>query len=132
MNEDILNNLNYFSEVTQRTLSAFHTFGSDASLIDEINSIKRFITNAKVKKLVKVKRIENEKFIRYFSDNSSDIVDLEDLSKPAYYENKYDFSVIEKALSQDINPISSLKLSNSIEHIKNKKIEKPSEIIFFM
>lgn len=129
--DNILENLNYFSEVTQRTLSAFHISGTDDTLISEIDDIKRFITKSKIKKLVKVEKLSSNNFKRYFSDDSYDIVNEENIMTPAYYQTK-DYEIIEKALSQTITPVSSIKLDNNIMLIKNKKIEKPSEIIFFM
>lgn len=129
--DSILENLNYFSEVTQRTLSAFHISGTEDDLTSEIDDIKRFITKSKVKKLIKVENLSNNKFKRYFSDNSTDIVNEENIMSPAYYQTK-DYEIIEKALSQTITPVSSIKLNNNIMLTRNKKIEKPSEIIFFM
>ena len=86
--DNILENLNYFSELTLRTLSAFHISGTDDNLISEIDDIKRFITKSKVKKLIKVENLSNNKFKRYFSDNSIDIVDEENIISPAYYQTK--------------------------------------------
>lgn len=132
MNDNILKNLEYFSEVTQRTLSAFHVSGTDDSLVEEMESIRRFITNARTKKLVSIER-EGNKFKRYFTDGSSDLVDFENISEPTYYEDdKFDFSIIENAMKQTISPISTLKVGNNIELVKDKKIERASEIIFFM
>lgn len=129
--DNILENLNYFSEVTQRTLSAFHISGTDDNLISEIDDIKRFVSKSKLKKLIKIEKISNNKFKRYFSDNSFDIVDEENIMSPSYYQTR-DYEIIEKALSQTVTPISSIKLNNNIILVKDKKIEKPSEIIFFM
>lgn len=130
MNKDILENLNYFSEITQRTLSAFHTFDNTGDLQNEVESLKRFVSNIKVKKLVKAKKLDNDKYQRFFIDGSTDIV--EDILEPAFYTNDFDFSLIEYALAQSLNPINSIKLQNDIENVRDKKIEKASEIIFFM
>ncbi|AOA65365.1 GQ67_03002T0 (plasmid) [Komagataella phaffii] len=130
MNQDILDNLEYFSEVTQKTLSAFHVSGTDVTLVEEMEEIKRFVTNAKTKKVLTI-QYEGKKFKRIFTDGSFDIVEESRIMEPAYYTSK-GYTLIEKALSQKMSPVACIKGNNKIEKIPFKEIEKPSEKIFFM
>lgn len=131
MNQNILNSLDYFSVLTQRTLSAFHLSGTNDSLSDDMDEIKRFITKSKVRKLITVIQ-EGDKYKRFFEDGYVDYVDLENIITPSYFEIKEEHKMIENALMAEVTPIVSLKLDNDIICVDNKSIEKPSEKIFFM
>lgn len=132
MNENIISNLNYFSEITQRTLSAFHFSGTDSTLEDEVEELKRFVSKNRFKKLIKIDILDDNRYCRHFSDGSKDIVDEEDINTKVAYEKNELFEVIDRALSKDISPIMSIKLSRNIQLVENKKIENPSEKIFFL
>lgn len=58
MNEEILNNLNFFSNLTQKTLSAFHLTASDEG-IEDAKLLEDLLLKSRKRKLVKVEMITN-------------------------------------------------------------------------
>jgi hypothetical protein len=126
--EVIKANLNYFSTLTQKTLSAFHVSGSNSTIDDEIDSIKNI--NKKYKKLIDVEIDDDGNYKRYFADGTSDIVPEDMVLKKHAMESNID-PVVFNALKQQMSPISTIKSSKIIE-VEDKEISRPTEIIFFM
>lgn len=126
------NNLEYFSKLTQRTLSAFHVVDKEDNIFDEIEGLKRIINKTIIKKLVKVEELENKLFIKTYSDGSQETVEEKDIETPCFYDyNELDYSIIKEALLTQASPITNMKLNKFNENAR-KAIERPSEIIFFM
>lgn len=127
--EDIQNNLDYFSELTQRTLSAFHISGTDVSLINEIQQVKRYVANYKSRILITVEEHEG-KYKRFFHDGFEDIVDKAHIKKPSYYEDE-GIRIIEEGLNRKLGPITAIKYGD-IDTSPRKPIELISERLFFI
>jgi hypothetical protein len=126
--------LSYFSGITQRTLSAFHKAGIDASLLDEIDNVKSQIVSPKPLVLKDAILDEyNNKYIRHFEGGYSDIVNLEDVFKDVYKSSDSDVLELTNLLTGEISPISKMGISMKLNTINTprKKIEKPTESIFF-
>ena len=128
---EILTNLEFFSSLTQRTLSAFHLSGTDETLELDINSLKKYLTTTKHKVIKTVNKIENDKYLRIFTDDSTDIVKFKDLNKPCLTTMPL-IPIIDKALDLTYNPISHIKYGSSIIETHNKKIESSVEYLFFI
>ena len=125
--------LSYFSGITQRTLSAFHRAGIDASLLDEIENIKSQIVLPKPLVLKDAVLTEHNKYIRYFEGGYSDVVNFEDVFRDVYKSSDSDISELADFLDGEISPISKMGVSMKLNtiNIDRKKIEKPTEAIFF-
>lgn len=132
MNNEILDNLNYFSELTQRTLSAFHLTGTEDSLNEDIVKINNLLKKSRKRKLISVDKTNNNKFVRYFEDGFSDIVELEHISDECFIELDEEYIRIDEILNKTFTPINSLRLGNEIIQTDFISISKPSEIIFFI
>lgn len=127
MREDLLDNLEFFSNITQETLSAFHISGVDSDLYENVQELKRAITKSTTRKLKNIVHDkENNKYIRYFTDGFVDKVDDTDVNTPSHYEN----SEIFKRLVHKPNPITSIKLGK-IETIRNRNVHSTIERLFF-
>jgi N-acetylneuraminic acid mutarotase len=125
--------LSYFSGITQRTLSAFHKAGIDASLLDEIDNIKSQIVLSKPLVLKDAVLIEHNKYIRYFEGGYSDVVDFENVFRDVYKSSESEVSELTQFLDGEISPISKMGVSMKLNtiNVDRKKIEKPTECIFF-
>jgi hypothetical protein len=126
--------LSYFSGITQRTLSAFHKAGIDASLLDEIDNVKSQIVSPKPLILKDAILIENSnRYIRYFEGGYSDIVNFEDVFQDVYKSSDSDILELTNLVSGEISPISKMGISMKLNtiNVDRKKIEKPTECIFF-
>lgn len=132
MNNEILDNLNYFSELTQRTLSAFHLTGTEDSLNEDILKINNLLKKSRKRKIISVDKTNNNKFVRHFEDGFSDIVDLEHISDECFIELDEEYIRIDEILNKTLTPINSLRLGNEIIQTDFISISKPSEIIFFI
>lgn len=129
----INDNIDYFSDLTQRTLSAFHLSGTESTLDSEIAAIKRFITNSKYKRIYSIEESEDSKYVtRFFTDGSSDVVKCTDVLTPAHYTIDALHEPIAEFLEMELTPIIDLKLSSNINTSDFKKIERYSEKIFFI
>jgi hypothetical protein len=141
----IKENLDFFSELTQRTLSAFHTQGpsiendedlentklGETSLDEEIATLKRFITNSNVKKIRKIDRVGQD-YIILFTDGSKHTCKYtSELYSNFEYDKTDKFDVVEKAFSSKISSVTSIRLGNDIKVAKDQSISRPSERIFF-
>lgn len=124
--KELKDNLDFFSTITQSTLSAFHISGVDNDLYENIESLKRCANNIKIKTLITIEKTDQNNFKRIFSDGSEDIVTEENILEPSLYEN----SLINDKLNIIPDPITSIKL-NKIIKINNKKISTPIEKMFF-
>ena len=102
----ILDNLNYFSNITQDTLSAFHFSGIDSELYETIEELKRALLNKKERTL-KTVIYENKKYKRIFTDGHFDIVDENKLFEPSLY--KQNVELLSK-LNKKPTPLTSIKL----------------------
>lgn len=127
----IKDNLDYFSDLTQRTLSAFHISGTDITLIDEITQIKKYLNNYNTRILVTIEKIDNNTFKRIFMDSHEDIVTLNELESPSYYEDNT-IKIINNALSTELSPIVNLRYGKKIKLVEKKPIESISEYLFFI
>lgn len=125
--------LSYFSGITQRTLSAFHKAGIDASLLDEIDNIKSQIVFSKPLILKDAVLTEHNKYIRHFEGGYSDVVDYEDVFRDVYRSSESDVSELAQFLDGEITPVSKMGISMKLNTINTdrRKIEKPTECIFF-
>lgn len=132
MNNEILDNLNYFSELTQRTLSAFHLTGTEDSLNEDILKIINLLKKSRKRKIISVDKTNNNRFVRHFEDGFSDIVDLEHISDECFIELDEEYIRIDEILNKTLTPINSLRLGNEIIQTDFISIYKPSEIIFFI
>lgn len=132
MNNEILDNLNYFSELTQRTLSAFHLTGTEDSLNEDILKINNLLKKSRKRKIISVDKTNNNKFVRHFEDGFSDVVDLEHISDECFIDLDEEYIRIDKILNKTLTPINSLRLGNEIIQTDFISISKPSEIIFFI
>jgi hypothetical protein len=123
----------YFSEITQRTLSAFHRAGIDASLLDEIDIIKSQIVSPKPLILKNAVLVEDKKYIRYFEGGYSDVVNFEDIFRDVYKSSDSEISELANLLNGEISAVSKMGVSKKLAtiNINRKKIEKPTECIFF-
>lgn len=125
--------LSFFSGITQRTLSAFHKAGIDASLLDEIDNVKSQIVLPKPLVLKDAILTEHNKYIRYFEGGYSDVVNFEDVFKDVYKSSESEVSELSQFLDGQISPISKMGVSMKLNtiNIDRKKVEKPTECIFF-
>lgn len=73
-NEGIINNMRYFSALTQHTLSAFHRPGVDTFLVDEIENVRKALAVSKFKVLVDIRKGINASAERSFTDGTTDTV----------------------------------------------------------
>lgn len=128
---EIIENFEYFSGLTQKTLSAFHISGINNDLSYEIENVKKYLNENKYKIIKNVSKTEDNKYIRYFTDGSSDIVEFEFLEKPVKV-NISNIDIIDKALSKELNPISSLKYNKTITETYHKEIVTATEKLFFI
>nr|WOL75528.1 accessory subunit of RNA polymerase [Saccharomycopsis selenospora] len=127
MKQDLVDNLNYFSNITQQTLSAFHISGLDNDLYKDIEELKRSVNNSNQKTLKTVKfNSKTNKYIRYFEDDSTDEVEEDEVLDPVYYKE----SEISKKLSHKPSPIMSIKLSK-LHVTKDNEINTCLEQMFF-
>lgn len=132
MNQDILDSLDFFSNLTQKTLSAFHLTGLKNDLYEEIKLLEELLNKSKKRKLVKVKIKGPDIYTRYFSDGFIDEVPFEDLQKESFKNLSTDLLKIESILNRDFSPILSLRLGNEIIECEFKPIDKPIEKLFFI
>jgi hypothetical protein len=125
--------LSYFSGITQRTLSAFHKAGIDASLLDEIDNIKSQIVSAKPL-ILKDVVLNKDKYIRYFEGGYSDVVNFEHVFQNVYKSTESDISELSNLMAGEISPISKMGISMKLNtiNVNRRKIEKPTECIFFL
>lgn len=133
-NSDLIKqNLDFFSELTQRTLSDFHVTNTSESLTNEIDEVKRFLTKAKFKKLWKVEESKEniDNIILFFKDGTQYEIDADD-SLIKEYDKNDEYKLIDECLSKKRNPITNLRFTNKIENVDFKDIETPGEKIFFM
>lgn len=131
-NSEILECMDLFSGLTQRTLSAFHLSDTENTLEDEMNMIK-MIKKAKTRRLITAEKNDDGTYTRFFEDNHTDIVEIDDIKKESYVELPEEIKKIENWLRKDITPIQSLRLGSKIILTDGfKEIETPSEKIFFM
>nr|CAC08227.1 putative RNA-polymerase subunit [Schwanniomyces etchellsii] len=131
MNEEILNNLNFFSNLTQKTLSAFHLTASDEG-IEDAKLLEDLLLKSRKRKLVKVEIISSNLYKRYFSDDFTDIVEFDNLTLPSYITKSTETLKIDKILNKPYSPILTLRLGNDIKTIDFKPIETPIEKLFFI
>lgn len=147
----------YFSAITQRTLSAFHRAGIDASLLDEIESVKAQISSPKplvLKDVVLSNKsppctahscseykdtscfscTKHDRYTRYFENGYTDVVCFEDVFKDVYKDNQRELSEISELLDGEVSPISKMGMGAKIVSINvaRKRIERQSECIFFL
>jgi hypothetical protein len=129
-----MKNLSYFSGITQRTLSAFHRAGIDASLLDEIDDIKSQLISPKPLTLIDAIPLDNGLYKRYFSEEYTDIVQYSELFTEVYKNHNSEITDLNNLLAGSMTPIS--KMGNSVKlntiNTPRKKIDKFSEAIFFL
>lgn len=121
--------------MTQRTLSAFHRAGIDASLTEEIDELKKVIRGKKKLVLVDATTTDGVWYTRRFLDGSTDVVE-----KSHIFENKYETNsvkelhLVERAFEQEMSPISKMVSMNHVDRLccERRKIKRPSECIMFM
>lgn len=123
--------MNFFSELTQKTLSAFHLSNNDDTIYDEVESIKRLLTNVVKKKIVTVTLNDDNTYTRYFIDGTSDNVDFNDVMKVKQWENTSDYQKIKDLLDKPKSNIVNLKLSKDIPLVDWKETETPTEKLMF-
>nr|WOF72287.1 accessory subunit of RNA polymerase [Saccharomycopsis crataegensis] len=124
--KELKENLDFFSDITQSTLSAFHISGVDNDLYENIENLRRCANNIKTKTLVTIERTDQNIFKRFFTDGTEDEVEEDYVLEPALYEE----SLINNKLNITPDPITSIK-SNKIIKINDKKISTPIEHMFF-
>lgn len=133
MNNEVIENLNYFSELTQRTLSAFHLAATEDNLDEDMSYISMLVNNSIKKKIVNFEINDDGTFTRIFSDGTKDIVSLSDINKQSTINFNDDYIKIRSILDKQITPITSIKLDKNISITSDfKTIDKPSERIFFL
>lgn len=129
-----MESLSYFSGITQRTLSAFHKAGIDATLLDEMDDLKNYLNKPKPRVLRDAIPVDEKHYQRFFEDGYTDIVSHYQLYQPVYYP-KDQSSEVAKFIHDEITPISkmgiSIKLSN-INTSSKRNIKRPTETIFFL
>jgi hypothetical protein len=127
--------LEFFSELTQTTLSAFHKGGTTTELNDDIADLKRFITHAKYKQIARIDPVPTSvnQVTLVFTDGSTKVVDQSEnmISHKHEYEHNPQFDIIKTALEQEMSPITALKLSKEIKLVDHAPIKRASERIFF-
>lgn len=132
MNEEVLDSLDFFSNLTQRTLSAFHLTVADDDLYEEIKLLENILINSRKRKLVNAK-VSGQGYVdRFFSDGYQDNVLLSDIMKPSYINLTPELSKIDSLLNRDFVPILSLRLGRNIIVSDFKEIKSPIEKIFFI
>lgn len=132
MNKDILDNLDFFSNLTQKTLSAFHLSGTENDIYNEVKSLEDLLRNSRKRKLIKVEVLGSDSFKRYFSDDFTDIVSFNNLNSPSYTELSEEFAHIDILLNKKYSPILSLRLGKEIVTTDFIEISSPIEKIFFI
>nr|CAJ57281.1 putative RNA-polymerase subunit [Millerozyma acaciae] len=133
MNHEVIENLNYFSELTQRTLSAFHLAATEDTLDEDMTYISILINNSIKKKIVNFEFNNDGTFTRIFSDGTRDNVTLSNINNQSTITFNDDYIKIRNILDKQITPITSIKLDKNIKITDDfKSIEKPSEKIFFL
>jgi hypothetical protein len=134
-NTGICDNLAFFSKITQKTLSAFHRAGVDASLTEEIDNLRAVMRGGTKPILVKATKAEDGLYVRVFSNGHSDRVEQEHIFSPLLLsEDSADFEIVTTALNRKMTPVSSLVYSKSKRSIltPKTKISSPSEAIMFL
>lgn len=125
-------NMRYFSEITQKTLSAFHKAGIDASLLDEITHLKLSLRSKIELKLIDVKPVD-DKYKRIFSNGHTDIVNFLNIMDPVFIDNNSN-DFIKSIIKNEVSPITKMGMSTKIAIINTdrKPINRLSEQLFFM
>lgn len=126
--------MDYFSTLTQMTLSAFHKAGIDSTLDQEISSIKDAVNKNKELKLVDAILMEDKDYVkRIFIDGSEDIC----LKTELYSVKEACVNILEndvlKCLLTEASPVSRMYWSRYCKRMKveRKKIDTLSEKLFF-
>lgn len=132
-NVNLMKSLSYFSGITQRTLSAFHKAGIDATLLDEMDNLKEHINKPKALVLRDAIPVDDYHYERFFEYGYTDIVPNQQLYSPVF-PPKDIISEIDSLLNDDISPISKMGMSIKLSSINTSRrpIERPTECIFFM
>lgn len=131
MLNEIVDNLEFFSELTQKSLSAFHLTASDESYEDS-KYLKNLISKNRKRVLVKIEIKGSNSYKRYFSDGFSDIVNYENIKSPSHVPLSEEAERINNILLIDYAPILTLKLGREIKENDWKDIESPIEKLFFI
>lgn len=134
-NTHLMGSLAYFSGITQRTLSAFHRAGIDASLLDEIDNIKEYLTKLKPLILVDATPDKDGLYKRRFACGHTDLVPHKHIFDEKYLPQDSDISELKHILDKSsMSPISTMSSTVNLDKIDTprKKINKPTESIFFM
>lgn len=123
---EILENLDYFSSLTQETLSAFHFSGIDSSLYEDIEDLKKTLLKTKHRVLITASwNSETKKYKRVFQDGFVDEVDESDLRTPSVFSD----TPLSIKLSEKPSPIYSIKMGELI-YVNQKDITSVLEKLF--
>jgi hypothetical protein len=132
-NAVLMKNLSYFSGITQRTLSAFHRAGIDASLLDEIDDIKSHLISPKPLVLIDAIPLDNGLYKRLFSDDYTDVVPYKEIFSNVY-KKASDIDDLDVLADGTMSPISKMGSNIKLATIDTprKTIDRPTEAIFFL
>lgn len=107
---EILDNLNFFSKITQDTLSAFHFTGIDSEIYKNIEELKRAVISKKTRVLKTMTyNPETNTYKRIFTDDYEDEVSERDINSLSFLPMNE--TLLEK-LNKNPSPISSIRLNN--------------------
>ena len=129
MSKEILDGFNFFSDITQRTLSAFHLSATEDGTVEDINEMRKILVNKR--KLVTCVK-EGVLYRRIFSDGYEDVVEFKNIKDECEIEISTEFNKIKERINGDNkSEISKLK-EGEINECEFKEIDKLGEKIFFM
>lgn len=128
--------MDYFSAVTQNTLSAFHRAGIDTVLSEEIDLLRESFRSPKPLVLREAIPLPNDLIKRIFTDDSWDEVPAEELYTPKLPEvtlTSQAKTLISHALAQELSPISKLSQARHRHGLSctRRPITRLSEQLFF-
>lgn len=128
--------MDYFSEVTQSTLSAFHKAGIDTVINEEIDLLKQSFRTSRALVLKDAIPLQDNLIKRIFVDDSSDVVAPENLYTPKMVavnlESKANI-ILSTALGGELSPISKLSQAKHRHTLEcdRRPINRISEQLFF-
>lgn len=114
-------------------MSAFHKAGIDATLLDEMDDLKKYLNEPKPRILRDAIPVDEKHYKRFFEDGYTDIVPYHQLYQPVYHP-KDPSSEIAKFIHNEITPISKMGMGIKLSSINTPKrfIQRPTETIFFL
>ncbi|CAO3620946.1 unnamed protein product [Cunninghamella echinulata] len=112
---------------------AFHKAGIDATLLDEMDDLKKYLNEPKPRILRDAIPVDEKHYKRFFEDGYTDIVPYHQLYQPVYHP-KDPSSEIAKFIHDEITPISKMGMGIKLSNINTPKrfIQRPTETIFFL